>query len=334
MKKHSSRYKHTGISLVELLVAMAVGIMLLAGIIQVYLSNYTATKMITGFSAQLENSRVAIGSVTRSLRSAGHYGGVDGNDIGAIGAVNISGIGSCNHAWVTNVRQPIFGYEGASAIGGVTNFPANCIPSGEYVANTDILAVRYGAASGLAPIGGLSSAKVYLRTAISQGINGGEILLGSDSGLTSLGAGVDGVGIYNYEYKMEMYYVRPCSEADCGGCDDGMPSLVRLRLDGEVLTAETLAEGVEQFQVEYGIDSNSDYVVDSYADANGVADWNQVMSARFGLVVRGDNKDSAYTDEQTYVLPGGYVYQPDTEVTSYRRKAYSKVVQLRNMNRG
>lgn len=323
-----------GISMVETLVAMVIGILLLAGITQVYTSNHTATRMINGYSYQQENARAALNNLTQSLRLAGHYGGVQGNEISTVGSVSISNVGSCNNAWITNAVRPLQGFEGANAVGSVANLPAGCIPTDHYVANSDIMVVRYGSPAAMTPYASMSASKVYLRSSIILGITGGEILLGNDRTSSLVGDNSDGVGTYNYEYKTELYYVRPCSILNGSACTDGIPTLVRLGIDGTSFTAETIAEGVEQFQIEYGVDSDSDYVADGYVSAGSVSDWDAVVSARFSIVIRSLQNDNTYTDANTYSLVGGFNYTPATADNNFHRKAFTRLVQLRNMSRG
>ncbi len=343
--KHSNniRIPH-GISLIELLVSMGVGIILLNAIIQVYASNHRATQTISGFSTLQENSRVSISQITRSLRLAGHYGGVEPNQIEVLSGLSITGVGDCNHDWITDISQSIVGYEGATNAGAISDLPSNCIPSGHYVEDSDVLAIRYASPSGAAPVSGLNSTKVYMRTSIGGGIQGGELLLGADIGSTNLGGGADNVGVYNYAYKTELFFLRPCSELNGSACDDGIPTLVKYTLDGSTFTLEAIAEGVEQFQIEYGVDlvdfsegssqPGNDYVADSYVLASDVDDWREVVSARFSLVIRSEHKDSSTQDLSTYDLAGEFEYTPTSDLQQYSRKAFTKVVQLRNMTRG
>ncbi len=325
-----------GISMVELLVAMVVGLFLLTGILQVYTANLTATTAISGFSSQQENARIAINNLAQSLRFAGHYGGADRRDIGVLGSLSVTGIGACNHAWVTDIEQPIRGYEGASAIGSVADFPAGCIASGEYVPQSDIVAVRYGSPYGWGALGALTADKVYLRAGIAGGETGGEIFRGADASQTRLGNGSDGIGVYNYEYKTEVYFLRPCSELNGSNCDDGISTLVKIGFDGTALSAEAVAEGVEQFQIEYGIDTDVpvDYSANVFRTADNVANWDDVVSARFSIVVRSDQADASYQDTDTYTLAGDYSYTPASSDDNFRRKVFTKVIQLRNLSRG
>lgn len=337
-----------GISVIELLVAMALGVVLLNAIIRVYTSNHQASRMISGVSALQESSRVAINRLTHALRLTGQYGGVKGTEIANTAGIN--GVGNCDTDWITETTRPIEGYEGADNIasvvrsnaGGTEPFPAGCIEPTHYVPNSDIVVIRYGSYADATPTAAANPAKIYLRTSISSGIMGGEISSGADLSSSSIGVPLDGVGIYNYGYRTEVYFLRPCSELNGGACDDGVHTLMQYRIDGSDFIAEPIAEGVEQLQFEYGVDLEDesgatglqDYVADTYQLANDVDDWAKVVSVRLSLVVRSEQMDANISDTNTYELVGGYNYTPSTDVAKYRRKIYTKVVQLRNMSRG
>jgi len=322
-----------GLSLVELLVAMVVGLLLLTGITQVYIYNFVATRTVTGFSDQKTNARVALNSLTNSLRLAGHYGGVRADLIETTGSLSISGVGGCDTDWIINTDNPIVGYEGDDDIDDV-GLPTGCIASDSYVAESDIVVVRYAAPSGMAALADLSSGKVYLRTAFSTGQQGGSIMLGSNGGLSRFGNG-DGVGTYNYEYKTELYYLRPCSELSGSSCTNGLQTLVRLQITDTALVTQPIADSVEQFQIEYGVDTSDpkDNTADVYQIASAVGSWSDVVSARFSIVVRSDQRTNGQTDSGTYSLAGDYDYTPSTADRKYPRKTYTRVVQLRNLSR-
>ena len=48
---------------------------------------------------------------------------------------------------------------------------------------------------------------------------------------------------------------------------------------------EELAEGIEDMQITYGVDTNNDKAVDQYVTANAVADWATVLSVRISLLL-------------------------------------------------
>ncbi len=355
---------YKGISLVELLVAMAIGVTILNAIIQVYASNHKATGLISGVSSLQENSRIALSQLTQSLRLAGHFGGVtEAEDFKDRGSLAITGIGECDSDWVFGQLPPtptptaspapppspegfhaFQGYQGENNIGSVENFPRDCIPSDQYVPDSDILVVRYADPVGSARDDDLDNDKIYVRTSTGGGIDGVEFFLGSGKNSVEVGTGVTGVGTYNYQYRIEAYFLRPCSQLTDGACEDGIPTLVRYQLDGDELSSEAIAEGVEQLQIEYGLDTEDengkeglqDFVADTYETANELeqSDWGKVVSIRFSIVVRSELQETDYDDNNVYDLVDDYDYTPETELRSYRRKLYTKVVQLRNMSRG
>jgi len=82
---------------------------------------------------------------------------------------------------------------------------------------------------------------------------------------------------------------------------------------------EELLPGVEHLQVQYGVGGQ-------YINADAVADWSQVVTARFWLLIRSECPETGYTDASTYTL-GDINYITND---SFRRQLYSSVVMLRN----
>jgi len=64
---------------------------------------------------------------------------------------------------------------------------------------------------------------------------------------------------------------------------NGSPSLFRSRNGGN---AVEVAEGIENLQILYGEDTDSDYVPDYYVDWSNVADRAQVVAIRFNITAR------------------------------------------------
>lgn len=336
-------HRHRGVSLIELLIGLLIGLVLLGGVIQVYISNYQATRTISGFSAQQENSRVASHFLTQSLRLAGHYGSLKSSEINILGSIGISGVGNCNESWILDVDTPIRGYEGASSVAGVSQFPSNCIPNTSYVADSDILVLRYGSPTELTALSDLSSNKIYLRAAAFGGSLGGEILLGSNATNSQVGSVADldvdghldaeGAGIYNYEYKTEVFFLRPCSELNGTQCNDGISTLVKYHLSETDFKIDAIAEGVEQFQIEYGEDTDNDKIANNWLSASNVSNWKNIMAVKIDLMIRSDQVDNLSNDTTTYNLVSGFNFTPSTTEKKYQRKLYSRVVQLRNLSR-
>src|SRR5690554_7569775 len=63
-----------GVSLIELLVALAIGAVLVLGLVQVFGASRAAYQMSEGMARVQENARFAMDFLQRDLRMAGHFG--------------------------------------------------------------------------------------------------------------------------------------------------------------------------------------------------------------------------------------------------------------------
>ncbi len=135
----SGMRRQRGLSLVEIMVALTLGLILTTGVIQLFVSNKRAYEVQTATNGMQENGRYAMKLLTDSLRAADHWGGVESSDVG--GSAAVSGIGSCDATWILNVAEGIRGYEGVSA---TSPLPSGCIAAADYVANSDAVVVRHG----------------------------------------------------------------------------------------------------------------------------------------------------------------------------------------------
>ncbi|HET6913122.1 MAG TPA: PilW family protein [Rhodanobacteraceae bacterium] len=299
-----SRAHRAGFSLIELMIAIVLGALVVAGLINVLMANRQAYHLQEANNYNQQNMRFAMDRIGWSLRQASFWGGVYPNQI--IGTPAVAGTnGSCNAAWALDVSDSVYGYDGAAA------FPiAGCVDAANYVAGSDVLVVRYADTDAVpwsaATVPTLNAKQIYLETRAG---NYGVLFAGNY--LKQLpftdGAGAPQEGSYIYPYAIEMYYLRPCSDlggaTDCGPGSDGghpIPTLMRMRLDSTgTLINEPVVEGVEQLQFEYGLrdpsDPNKNPVPVKYENASAMAasDWANVISVRIGYVLRSQTRDTA-----------------------------------------
>ena len=66
--------------------------------------------------------------------------------------------------------------------------------------------------------------------------------------------------------------------------------------------------------------------VDTWADADDIADWGSVIAARVWLLVRAECPETGFTNTTTYTMAGTDYTYPD----AYRRQLYSATINLRN----
>lgn len=136
-EKMIARSKMAGLTLIELMIALVLGLLVLGAAIGIFVSNrqaYTATESLSRIQ---ENSRVAFELMAREVREAG------GNPC----AANIPTVNLLNPVvpapWWLNFSNGVRGYEGTEAFSGVAIGTA----AGARVSGTDAIELRSGSAN-------------------------------------------------------------------------------------------------------------------------------------------------------------------------------------------
>ncbi len=224
-----------GVSIIELMVAMTISLVLLLGIAQIYSGSKETYRINEDLSMMQETTRFGLGSLTSAIIMADHWGGVPSADISVTATGVTGGSGDCNAAWVTNIGQAVFGAEGAANISSVTGFQS-CVAADRYIANSDVLIVRYSAGQPFDDSTVQSTANpnntinLFVRTATGEK---GTLFWGGVNPASATGLSTEN-GTNNYEYRVEAYFLRPCTDASVN-CTDGIPTLSKLAFsDGGV----------------------------------------------------------------------------------------------------
>jgi type IV pilus assembly protein PilW len=326
-----------GFSLVELMVALVITLILLAGIGQIYLSSKKSFTIQDTLGHQQENGRYAVETIAQDVRRASYWGGNADIDYisGTLGMVNDDGTcKTSDNSWGRMLDMPILGKNN-------TNAGYDCIPDSNYL-GSDILVVRYQAPwqvpSQTTPT--FEANRLYLRSALTasgdalgrifEGAKAGYIENDMDHDLSTLPEPSERVA----ELISHAYYIGP-SGSTCR--NSTVPSLFRETLDDNgIPEAEEIASGVERFEVRYGVDDDGDKSVDEYRCAPGAAeagcpaisasDWGNVIALQFWLLTRAECPETGYTNDTAYNMPG--VAGPFKD--GYRRQLYTTAVKLRN----
>jgi type IV pilus assembly protein PilW len=132
---------------------------------------------------------------------------------------------------------------------------------------------------------------------------------------------------------VRTYYVATCNE--CG--TDTVPTLKRVELDGDKLVETPIAEGIENLQVEYGFDMDGDGIADRYRNAlsgdAGAADndWSNVVATRIHVVARSTEGDRKYSASVTKRFDFGQAGGGDAGNDAYHRTMLSALVRIPNV---
>ena len=298
--------RQRGVSMVELMVAMALGLFLLFALVEILINGKQSFGSANHLSRLQENGRIATNLLVSDLKRAGYMGG--NSDVPKISGTTPPQApqATCptgNTNWGLMITQPIFGLDD-------TRTGYDCIPAAAYLRG-DILVVRHAAP--WVETGALIGTRTYLRSSLFDG----KTFLGSAQ--ADVTNNVPNTPNSVREMLAHAYFVGP-SGRSCGSA--AVPSLFRVRLgDNGRPVSEELLPGIEHFQVQYGIN-------DQYLDADKIAlaDWPNVVTARIWLLVRSECAESGYADGATYTM-GDINYTPND---SFRRQLYSSVVMIRN----
>jgi type IV pilus assembly protein PilW len=322
--------RQTGISLVEVLVALVISVFLLGGIVQVYTGNQTTFKFTNALAEIQENGRFALDSMSQDLRLANEWGCVPFNpsdtdnindtlsgatvpgytsslhdflDEEAIEGTNNAGLNGSDTITVrggkpgqANVESPFY----AAATARLTTSKG-----GRIGADDIVLVTRCGANDLL-----ISAEADILRVTSSTSING-------DTQTDLTFAGNKSQLFQNDASVIELQTV---TYSIANGAS-GAPALFRTEFGNAV----ELVEGVQDMQLLYGIDNDNDGYPNQYVSSNNVADFEEVVAVRIMLLVRSFN-DFITETPQTYSFNGAQTTAGDRRL----RQVFTATVALRN----
>lgn len=264
----------SGFSLIELMVALLIGLFLIAGVFKAYVNGRASQDVVSEQVDMLDNARFALETISADIRQAGVFGRVTDpfriDRTSTMPAVPTE----CAAGWAVNVDRPVMAFDEQDPYGG---------PCVNNYFQGDFLELRGSLRDPVAP---LANDRIY----INSDVNNAQFFYGAASPNISLTA-------RDYDYYVTAYYI--ASDSDVAG--DNLPSLHRISLQpGGLVVDQVLLAGVENFQVQIGlsIDDNDDGVTDriSYVDPQNVTDWSVAKSVQVWLIVRAGTPSKLLTD--------------------------------------
>jgi len=330
------RRRQAGLNMMELMIAIAIGLFLLAGLVSVFANSNRVYVDLNRAAQQIENGRFAVQTLTDDVSLAGYYGRYP-SQLPLPGTLP----DPCETANMTALREAaalwVQGYDAPSGAA------LTCVSDANHVDGTDILVIRRADSRTTAPAS-LVGAEVYMQAnADPTAAANPTVALGAPANFTTL-TEKDGTTVSPIrKYHVHVYFVAPCSIPNGGGAvctgaaDDAgapVPTLKRLELAlnaaGTALEMRVvpLVEGIENFQVDYGVDIDGDGVPNgAYVTAPALADWQNVVALRVNVLARNLEATGGFTDTKVYdmgvagtVTPGG----------PYKRHVYNAVIRVVN----
>jgi type IV pilus assembly protein PilW len=315
------RHEQTGLTMVELLVALAIGSFLIIGAVQIYNQSRQAFVVNESIARVQETAQFAMDTIEADLRMASNWGrtsralAVDGRSV--LGDPNPNGLpepAECGDGWALDIAMTVDGEN------NLYNLPCAAEPAAQ--PNSDFVTVRRAT---VAPVP-LEAGRLQIQTTRIQGA------MFADGAVPVLFSPADST---THNLLVNTYYV-----ADDSALIPGTPTLRRktLTITGGApdIDDQEVAPGVENLQIQFGVDVDEDNTVDRYVNpgdevydpaAPGYIPGARIMTARIWLVVRGVSPEVGIIDNRDYE-PGDIDLGVPND--NYRRMQVSKTILLRN----
>ncbi|MEL7186951.1 MAG: PilW family protein [Pseudomonadota bacterium] len=321
------RNSQSGMTIVEILIAMLLGLFLVGGVLQVFSSSKQSHRVHEATARMQETGRMGIEIIARDVRMADFWGcASDLNNV----TNNLDNAGT---GYVD------FGSGGLAGTEGAAGAP-------------DTITLRGGFGTGMGiepPYGPQASANI--KVAAGNDLEQSDIVFVADCSsadifqISNANPGTAGTIVHNTGSATEPGNYNatnpgcPGSNAHClskiYGADaqlfevqeiaytvatgsEGEPALFR--------NGQEFLDGVEDLQVLYGEDLDGNGVADYFVAANQVTDMEQVVSIRFAIVARSRNDNLTGGVNQTYTILGGTRTPNDQRL----RQTYTSTVNIRN----
>jgi len=324
-----------GFTLVELMVAMVVGLILMAGVLQIYLSSKQSDRVLTAEARMQENGRFAMHFLVHDLRMAGYMG-----------------CASINHLTPNVIAKPAptMSFSSANIIRGFTYTAGSTWPSGytvsavtngngapaNIVPGTSVIAVEFGSSDGANLTGNVDPVNSNMQVTSNAGNWAqGSYVLVTDCASADLFRSTDtpkpnslggvtlsyGKGTYNttnrlsrnygrnaqtMSYESNTYYIGYDSNDPDPDNPKGRPALYRMDIEGNT---QELVDNVQDINVLYGVDTTSDQSANEYltaAQVNAANEWSNVVSVRLDLLMASNSDNLAPTPQPVSFGSGTY----------------------------
>lgn len=312
MNNHHRAIRQSGLTLVEILVALTIGLVVLTGVVGVLIANRQTYRTSEALARMQENARFSFEILGRSIRAAG------GNPCGAYKLANV--LKNRSTAWWADWSNAIRGFEGGNADHD-SQFPqATGSGPAARIAGTDaLITLASSLDTGLPIIDHNPSAAQLKINTNAHGLKDGDIVIACDTKQSAIfqitnaspsnnvivhntGTGSPGncskylgyptppncgaPGPNNdpppYSFESRGYLNRLSAHAwYIGNNPRGTRSLYRINLSGSSTQIEEVTPDVYGLQVDYLAQGSN-----SYVNASSITDWNQVIAVRLEITTQ------------------------------------------------
>jgi len=346
MKEVGMKLKHTarGFTLVELMIAMVIGLVLMTGVTSVFISSSDSYRRLQGLASIQERGRIAIQIVQNAVQVAGYTG--------CRKSVTINNVLNSNTSYVRNFTQPIQGFD-ATATANTWDPAMEATISSPLWAGGDVLTVRGPIGYGVSLTGNMGGVSSSLSVPAGSPFVANDLMLvvscqGSADIFEKTDAG--GLAVTTIAHTASGRN----SSANLGSVYQANDMVVKVATtsffvrDSAAIAGTralyfqedensdgssnplALIEGVDGMQILYGVTSNTDTSANQYltaAQVDAAGSWGNVVNVRIALLVASLNPTVKSLNTNVYSLLG-VNYGPFNDL--YQRRVFTTTITLRN----
>jgi type IV pilus assembly protein PilW len=327
-----------GVTLVELMISLVIGMLVLSGVTYVFFASRTTYGYNETMSRIQENGRIALDALNFDIRMAGFFG------CGKADLIPINVIANA---------PPIDKIDGGVAVTGYSYGDAAVafVDAGALkgVAGSDVLVIRRVSPTALNLVGNLATANANIQVGSNpDNFVAGDVLMVTDCTVgdlfraTNVSAGGGKVTLAHAEssnstnrlsktygpdaqlmrFQEIAFFLRQTSRTT----RDGTPitSLFR-RVNG---VDEEIVDGVADMRVFYALDS----AVDSFVAKGAVGDWARVVAVRVHLLMSTQEQTLTEAHSPRFIKPGAAAPDElqDLPANKIMRQEFFQTIALRN----
>jgi type IV pilus assembly protein PilW len=330
--KRSSR----GVSLIELLVSLVIGLLLVAGAASVYLQSRDTYRTSETAARLQEVARYALDTIEPDVRMSGYWGLTNTAAFifnGAPAAQAEEAVADdierdCGNNWIVDVAQFIDARDqtldattGSYNLACAGNVPEGVSGPTGPATWSDVLIIRRASSDMRAA----TSGRVQIQTTrtgariFKDGTIPADVAAMSETRdllvhayyISQRGNGANGLP----QFQLRRQTLQPAgSDMEAGATPE--------------INDIEIVSGVEDLQVQFGVDTGTDGNVDRYVNPGAVPANARIASVRIWLRVVADDREPGFSDTTNYTYANSTT--PATATDGRRRVLISKTIQIRN----
>ncbi|MCC4116822.1 PilW family protein [Aromatoleum toluclasticum] len=309
----------SGISLIELMIAMTLGLLVIGAMTTVFINNSQARRELDKAAQQLENGRYAIQILRDEISMAGYYDAMA--SVASPPSTTASPCSTDVTVWKSSMDVATEGVNSG-------NFP--CLTTAQ--AGTGMMFVQRASTAITAPAS-LKANLAYLQVSLC----GDEYVSAVADKPFRVKLGTDPFDLQKIDCNAAnrapiRQYVRRAFFIDRNNiAGDGIPTLKRADFRPEALSAtnpdvQALVEGIEDLHFEYAIDTNGDGTPEVFSEAPAANQLVNIVGVRVWLVARAIDATPGYdASTKTFQLGSKAAI---TFNDSFKRHVFSTYIEL------